>query len=630
MIDGATNTEFDESRLKGTARIVLICAIAWGLFGLYYVFLQRNEAGVHCLIQGIIGAMLALVLRYKPKYNHQVAQLYVGCLVLGLTYDSFANGMERSVSPMFYSCGVLVAALTVGRRGTYFWIGISMVLILVVNYILPPFLPARPSATLLDKTLAYIALLGVVGFCALVADSTTRAYAQQLERSVGIDVLTGLQNRRRFRADAARLLDVNESKSLAVLLIDVNDFKPINDRLGHEVGDYVLRNVGERLKDSVGGIGSAYRLGGDEFVAVVAADSYEAARTSAYEVADTFTTAMKAPIQGNQAAPCFAISASVGIAVYPEHAQSIDELLSCADKAMYASKAQSEPVTLFEPQMLDEAMRILNLKSQLESAIENDEFALVYQPQVGLASNRIVGVEALLRWNFSGNLMTPDAFTSCLEETGRIVEVGSWVVRSACEQLWRWQNMGIETQVSVNISSLQMQDFRFAEFVMESLDEFGLKGQQLDIEITETLFLKRNAVTRKNMEQLALRGVTFSIDDFGTGYSSLAYLKQLPLDRLKIDKSFICDIPTSDDGVIAATVITLAKQLGMRVIAEGVETEEQLSFLKQHVCDEYQGYLYSKPVTAGEITELFATEVKESNRESDLLSDASAVNRGTS
>lgn len=608
MLDGATKTDFDESRPDGTARIIAVCGIAWSMFALHYFYLQRIDCGLNGLLQVIIAAGFALLLKYKPKYSLPIAHLYLASFALGLAYDSFANGLERAMSPMGYAGVVLVAAYAIGRRGTIIWVAVSMTLILLINHVLPELLPARPSSTVADKTIALMVIITMVGFCAYSAESTARTYSQRLERVVGIDALTGLRNRRRFREDMDRLINANASdaQAVALLLIDVNDFKPINDRLGHEVGDRVLQNVGKRLSDSVGEIGTAYRLGGDEFVAVVVASDYESACKRGLNAANTFEAAMKSQNTGTKrTASCPTTTASVGIAVYPDHAESLDELLSCADKAMYESKARAESATLFERRMLDEAIRLMNLKLQLESAIENEEFKLVYQPQVDFDSNKIVGVEALLRWSCGEELITPDVFILCLEETGLIVEVGSWVVQSACEQLWRWRNEGIELRVSVNVSPLQMQDCHFADFVLGTLEDFGLDGQHLDIEITETLFLERNAVTRKNIEQLTQHGVTIAVDDFGTGYSSLAYLKQLPLDRLKIDKSFICDFPATDDGVIAATVITLAKQLGMNVTAEGVETEVQRDFLRGLECDEYQGYLFSKPVLPEAISELF-------------------------
>ena len=225
--------------------------------------------------------------------------------------------------------------------------------------------------------------------------------------------------------------------------------------------------------------------------------------------------------------------------------------------------------------------------------------------------NKIVGVEALLRWKREGELISPFHFIPCLEASGKIVEVGTWVLRTGCEQLFRWRLAGFNVRLSVNVSSLQIQQPSFADDVMELLNEFGLPASALDLEVTESLLLEHSEHTQRNIERLAEQNVRFSIDDFGTGYSSLAYLKRLTVDRLKIDRSFIKDIPDEDDGVIAQTVITLGKQLGMTVVAEGVETDFQLEFLKQRGCDEYQGYFFSRPISAGDCSELFEREFNE-------------------
>lgn len=610
-------TEFESSRLARVGRIVITCAAAWGGFGIYYLLSGRVLAGCQCVFQVLLSVAFAALARSKPELRETISKLYPGVIVIGLTADSFLLGLDDSISAMFFSCAVIVAILTMGRQNVGKWICGLVVLIFLIHFVFPEVFPDRPGATHLDHTLGYITLLGVVASCCLIAESTAEAYARRLEATtaesqeraaaldkiVGIDALTSLRNRRRFREDATRLLESQDEESaLALLLIDLDCFKQINDRFGHAKGDDVLREFAQCLQEAIGGEADVYRLGGDEFVAIVSVANRNDPTLSARQATDR----IRAIVDGGlvtQSLPS-RLGVSIGVALSPSHATTVDDLLLCADKAMYAAKGGEDSIAFFEPKMAEEAARIRTLHDSLDVAIRNQDFTLHYQPLVAIESNRIVGFEALIRWERDGEIVSPIEFIPPLESSGKIVVVGAWVMREACRQLSRWRDLGFDLRMSVNVSSLQIQQPSFSGRVLEVLAEYQLPTGALDLEVTESILLEQVGHAHGNIERLTQQGVGFSIDDFGTGYSSLAYLKQLTFDRLKIDRSFIKDIPKTDDGMIAETVITLAKHLGMIVVAEGVETESQLEFLRARGCEEFQGYFFSAPLPAEQCQEL--------------------------
>lgn len=629
MVSKATLTEFEKTRLVRTERIVSICSVAWGAFGLYYLTGFRWIVGTHCLLEGLLGILIALRIRVRPDQRERLINLYVAFIILGLTFDACFTGLERSLTPAFLCCAILVSTLTLGPRRARVWLWVTITMIWLIHFVFPEVLPHQPAHTVLDRALANVTLLCVVTFCSFVAEFTTEAYAGKLEATTnklrdrtvelkrinGIDSLTALRNRRSFIHDTASLSQaLPGQQTYALLSIDLNDFKTVNDRLGHAVGDQVLQEVSRRLMRTIGQQADVYRLGGDEFLAIVqyaepnSEDEIVSANLDeiAQALADSIVSSLENEI--NASGSQLRLGVSVGIASSPRDATTIDDLLSCADKAMYAAKTAHASVAWFEPRMAFEAERQRQLREDLAQAIKNQEFTLHYQPQIEIETNRIIGVEALIRWERAGEIISPLTFIPCLEETGKIVEVGLWVIRQACEQADRWNASGYDVRVSANVSPIQFQDANFAVRVLDILNELNLPPNQLDLEITESLFLARDEQTVDSIKTLTDQGVSFSIDDFGTGYSCLAYLKQLPVSRLKIDRSFVKDIPHADDGVIAATIISLAHYLDMTVVAEGVENETQLDFLRQRGCDEYQGYFFSRPLNAEDCTRLLLRE----------------------
>lgn len=376
------------------------------------------------------------------------------------------------------------------------------------------------------------------------------------------------------------------------MFIDIDHFKLINDTLGHEIGDMLLKEIAKRLAGCVRKGDTLARLGGDEFIIILE----DAHSDTAAEVAEAIneTLSSKFFINGYE----LFTSASIGISFYPDHGENVDTLIKSADMAMYVAKTNGKNnYQYFAPIMNDKAQRIMEIDNGLREAFDRNEFELYYQSKLGLNTGAIMGVEALIRWRHPELAqISPAEFIPIAEENGMIGVIGEWVLQAACRQCKEWQKAGYPAiRVSVNVSTLQFRQQELVTTIQRVLDETELDPSYLELEITESVM--QDEETIKIIMELKAKGIYISIDDFGTGYSSLSYLKRLPIDALKIDKSFIHDIyidPTN--AAIVTTIITLAKSLNLKVIAEGVETNEQLKFLKQHNCDEIQGYLIGKPV----------------------------------
>lgn len=419
------------------------------------------------------------------------------------------------------------------------------------------------------------------------------------------DPLTNLPNRLLFsdRLDHALRVAKRDDTMLGVLFIDLDRFKNINDSLGHSVGDRLLEQVAIRLQDVVRQEDTVARLGGDEFVVLIegvnhASDVVGLANKLLSAFNDSFD------LDGHT----LFVTPSIGASVYPQDGSDSETLIRNADTAMYRAKEMGRNnCYLYSSELTEQAMERLTLESALRNAIQRDEFELNYQPQFELATNKLLGVEALIRWNHPelGQIM-PDRFIPVAEESGLIVEIGVWVLRAACEQMQAWQQQGLALNViAVNVSGVQFQRGDIVDAVASALSESGLPPQCLELEITESIILKRPEYAIDALHKLKQLGISISIDDFGIGYSSLSQLKHLPVDKLKIDQSFVHDIPhDKDDEAIACAVIALGHSMNLKVIAEGVETVAQREFLIFQGCDEGQGYLYSRPVSVARIEEL--------------------------
>lgn len=441
------------------------------------------------------------------------------------------------------------------------------------------------------------------GIVVLIRDVTeARAISERLSRQATHDELTGLINRRELLLRLNSLVDEGAAASVDLLFIDLDRFKDINDSFGHAAGDEVLRVIGERLSDMFTDGAHVSRIGGDEFVIfLVDAPEGEAAR-----VARDVTTRMREPIQ----TPCVraSVGASIGVARYPVSASNAGELLRNADTAMYhAKRAGGSHVWLFgkgDAQRLSHRRR---LRADLESASAARQFELHYQPQLDLHTGRVYGAEALLRWNHPQlGLLTPADFLDVLLESPAYEARGDWLIRLAFRQAAKWQAANrMPFKVAVNLSATTIQNCDLAALVSEAAEAAGVCASALDIEVTETVVMSDFAAASRALSAVRRLGVTVSLDDFGTGYSSLAYLTRLPVDCIKIDKSFVQELTAKETyhqaRAMVEAMVALARALGMRTVAEGIETETQLVLVKELGCDAVQGYFIGKPVSAARI-----------------------------
>jgi diguanylate cyclase (GGDEF)-like protein len=419
------------------------------------------------------------------------------------------------------------------------------------------------------------------------------------------DSLTGLPNRTLFldRLQQAIAQATRNDKCIGLLFLDIDNFKFINDTLGHAHGDELLKGAAQRVRECIRGNDTVARLGGDEFtIMLVELDDGQHAAAVAKKVLD----AVAKPFLLDEHESY--VTASIGIAVYPGDGNSIQLLLKHADTAMYHAKAQGKNnYQFYAPGMNEKAQQRLTVEQHLRRALENGEFTLYYQPQVDLANGGIVGVEGLLRWTcYQLGPVPPSEFIPIAEETGLIAPIGEWVIETACRQARQWHVQGHDRlRMAINLSSLQFRQKNLARDIWRILEESGLRAEFLELEITESALMQSTDNTIAMLKQLKEIGVHFSIDDFGTGYSSLSYLKRFPISSLKIDQSFVRDIASdADDAAIVIAIIAMAESLKLNTVAEGVETVAQLDFLREHGCRTAQGYYFGRPSPAADISRL--------------------------
>jgi diguanylate cyclase (GGDEF)-like protein/PAS domain S-box-containing protein len=438
-------------------------------------------------------------------------------------------------------------------------------------------------------------------YVAVLSDITDQKRAEQeLRYLANYDTLTNLPNRTLLaeRLSRAIVRARRQDDRIAVLFLDLDRFKDINDSLGHAAGDRILRAAAVRLQETVGAQHTVARLGGDEFTVVL-----ENLRSpeEADKVAREIIMAFEAPLLTDDRHEV-SISPSIGISLYPDHAQVPTELLKQADTAMYQAKSFGRRTFVRYTEAMDVSIRRrATISGALRKVLDRGELRIAYQPRMALAENRIVGVEALLRWHSPehGDI-PPSQFIPLAEEAGLILEIGEWVLREACLTLHRWHQHGLsDLRMAVNVSALQLLRGDLPGVVERVLAETGLPPSALELELTESVVMANAEQTADKLQAFRKLGISLAIDDFGTGYSSLAYLKRLPINTLKIDKEFVDDLSLgSEDAAITTTVIAMARSLGLNVVAEGVETEAQVQFLREHQCDEIQGYWLSPPLDA--------------------------------
>jgi len=437
------------------------------------------------------------------------------------------------------------------------------------------------------------------------------AAAEHIERLAYYDTLTGLPNRRRCIDLLGSMLAAAEpaNESVAVVYLDLNNFKRVNDTFGHSVGDAVLLTVAGRLRSTLESAAMhdplVARFGGDEFVIAV---RHAQAREVAMQIAAACSDAFAAPIVYDSLE--FYSAPSIGIAVYPDDGADVGTVLKHADTAMYQAKSGAAgPIAAYAPAMSDRLKHWLELEAKLRRAVDNDLLTLVFQPKFSLEDNRLVGVEALLRWcdDEYGDI-PPTRFVEIAEESGLILEMSAWVVRVACRQLRKWLDLGLRVPVAINCSGKDLLHGDPASVIEKEAAAAGVPTSLLEVEITESLLVKDSATVKNVLQRFRQLGCRIALDDFGTGYSSLAYITRFPPDRIKIDKAFIRDVDRSaSDAAVASAILSLAKNLELTVTAEGVERKGQIEWLRARGCNEVQGFLLSEPLTAAELERRFLT-----------------------
>jgi diguanylate cyclase (GGDEF)-like protein/PAS domain S-box-containing protein len=442
--------------------------------------------------------------------------------------------------------------------------------------------------------------------------SAAEAMALQMTHSAEHDLLTGLPNRRLLhdRVTQSIALARRDMKQIAVLYLDLDGFKHINDSLGHPTGDQLLQSIAKRLVDCVRTTDTVSRQGGDEFVVLLseveqAEDAAITARRMLQVVAEAH------PIDKHD----LHVTTSIGVSVYPDDGLDAETLIKNADTAMYQAKENGrQSYQFFKPSMNVRAVERQSIEENLRRALERQEFTLHYQPKINLRTGEITGAEALLRWTHPvRGPVSPAQFIPVAEDCGLIVPIGQWALRQACTQARAWLDAGLALgTMAVNISAIEFRHENFLEGVFAILDDTGLDPKSLELELTESVLMKKAEATESILKTLRAKGIQIAVDDFGTGYSSLSYLRKFPMDALKIDQSFVQQITVAPgETTIVTAIISMGRSLNLRVVAEGVETHEQLEFLRAHECDEAQGYYFSRPVFAEQFAKLLETGISE-------------------
>ena len=599
--------EEDHLRAKRVWLLVDVIFLTWAFFCVYLWLRGYQAAATICQIQVLSYFCIQFLFRKKQKFLATM-NLYLLCSGAGLFFVSVSHP-DLATTRFFFTISILVASCLFGIRQATYWFVASLLYFSAYFIFLYGF--QETIGGHLDDLVLSLGTAFCTYFCCHQAEtsyenqtkglvkfsSSLQKRSNELEQLATTDSLTGLTNRYQFQIELEDCVNrATDEEKVALFLIDMDRFKEVNDTLGHATGDELLVEIGKRLKIRFGDRASVARLGGDEFC-VMFDNIIDVAKVDSigHEIVETLTARYHlSEIE-------LTLGTSVGFALCPDHAQTGKHVLSFADTAMYHAKRNNQNVARYRSEMTDRlsANRLMN--DQLAVALDRDEFYLEYQPQFNANSGKMVGAEALLRWRHESEVISPARFVPLLENTGRIVEVSKWLLREVCRQQAQWKKLGHDKIVSVNISALQFIDDDFVESVVRPLTEFDVAPNRIELEITERILIDNVDQVIEKLKQLSRLGCRISIDDFGTGYSSLAYLHQFPLDKLKIDREFVKDIPNGDDGVIASSIIMLAETLGLEVIAEGVETLEQVQFLKDNGCAEFQGFYFSRPVAADEI-----------------------------
>jgi diguanylate cyclase (GGDEF)-like protein len=631
MQQGSVRTEDKQAiRLHRYMLGVYSYGLALSLLAVAYALGFIHAGAAITIAIACLAANAVLYALFRSGFNLRFAdpsltkpQVYIGITLLMLGLYSIDVGRGISLGLCFFAFLFGIFRLSTRELMTvtlYTLAAYALVINLLMHW--------RPESVqnvqqewfnwaLLALTLPWFSVIG--GRIRALRDRL-RERKQELQDAIGTihamatrDEVTGLYNRAFFTESLGHALAqaVRHERSLALLFIDVDRFKLVNDSLGHAVGDEALRQIGERIAGCVRTSDIVARLGGDEFVALI--ESVPAPQ-ALHEVAQKIIEAVAYPLERERRE--LALSVSIGVAAMPEDGRDAQTLMRNADVAMYRAKAQGRNrYSFYTRQMSEHAEERLALEADLHHAAERGELRVLYQPKVAVADGGIRGAEALLRWQHPRlGLLSPDRFIDLAEETGAIVPIGRWVLNEACARAAAW---GGSYTIAVNLSARQFSDPGLLETVAQALRASGLEASLLELEITESMVMQEPDAAAETMHKLRALGAQLSMDDFGTGYSSLGYLKRFPLTTVKLDRSFVRDLPHHDDDVaIARAVLAMAHGLRMDVTAEGVERADQLDFLRREGCLAYQGYYCSPPVAEEQLLSLLETKATEHRLES--------------
>ncbi len=621
--------KLSQERLSRVPRYCLINSVAWLAYGTYYAVVGIWGTALWCGLVGILAGVLFMRGRRGGDPPQLIAYVCISLTTVGLLVESANSGYSLSHAPFLFCSLPILAAHQLGARAGFLWTIVALVCIYTLNLVcVPGMTPLFRTPTVFDKFLFQAGLVLLISAIALQAEEHFKRYISELfqaeselkEQKASLvdtqrrlmqraamlrdlaefDQLSGLPNRNRFQTfllDSIKQAD-EEKTQVGLLLIDLDGFKEINDTLGHACGDLVLSEVGERLNAATDDNVFVARWGGDEFTAII--QSCTQARL--HEVSHSITLAMTRPmsIEGHIVTP----KASTGAALYPNHSDNADELLTFADTAMYDAKSNGTGFAIYKKKMTEKITKRRNLDSELQNAVRQKDFHLVYQPLSG-ADGSIFGVEALVRWNHNGKIVSPSEFIPRVEASGLVMKLGAWVIDEALRQLAEWQDQGVHIKLSLNVSTMQFRDESLINCLLDAFEKHKVAPDLVDLEVTESVLITGHESAKAKIEAIKELGVSVCIDDFGTGYSSLSYLKDLPFDKLKIDQSFVKNITTEGDGQIAKAIVSLGHTLGLKVLAEGVETVQQYWFLRAVGCDEFQGFFLSPPLSAEDFVEYY-------------------------
>lgn len=581
--------------------------VAWLLLGTVELTtgVQISVRRTRWLIGGValVGALLVVSFAWDPSRADLLFTLRVtvrrAAVGLAFLIGGIAIGRSTGIDRTIGRRVVMLAFLGLGAQQIHFLVlsAGSTTRAQHAGYL--------SSLFFVDVVLYFALAIGLVIWLLEEERQATMQAAEQIERIAYHDALTGLPNRQLFLSQLGVALHHSRRHDTmaAVLFLDLDRFKVVNDSLGHAAGDRLLQTVAERIRFTVRGEDSVTRLGGDEF-AVLATEIHDA--EDAIFLAERIIAEVKRPIivEGQEVF----VTTSLGISLFPDDGDDPEGLLKNADAAMYRAKSQGRDVVeRYAPELGAAAFEQLGLESNLQRAVEHSQLVVLYQPIVDSRTGLINGVEALLRWNHpTRGLLPPSEFISLAEATGAIVPMGEWVLRQACAQVQAWRERGhTHLRAAVNLSVRQLQHAELVHRVEQILEETGLPARALELEITESIAMRSSGRAVDHLRALKARGIRVSLDDLGTGYSSLNALRLFPIDSLKIDRSFVQGVPDdTNDSAIAAAVIALGRTLSVNVIAEGIERPEQLAFFTEKGCDEWQGFLLVRPITAAECGEL--------------------------